>query len=316
MRVLVLGGTGFVGRALVRQLSAAGHEITVVSRRIERHRHLRLVQNLTLVEEAKLSDLVLRKLIHGQDAVINLIGVLHSSGRDSFHNIHVAMARRVAAACQVEGVCRLLHMSALGASADAPSEYLRSKAEAEVVVNSHGLKSTIFRPSVIFGAGDHFVNQFRKLLATLPMMGVVCPQAQLSPVWVEDVAAAFVNALEDKQSIGQVYELCGGRTYQMFELIGTIAEFSGSATRLMPLSDSMSKLMARIMGILPGKLFTLDNYHSLQVPSVCHPERLPANWQPKSLRSYLAQEIPPAKIRARYIKMRQQAGRHPVDRIA
>lgn len=315
MRVLVLGGTGFVGRAVVRQLSSAGHDITIVSRRIERNRDLRLIPNLTLVEEPKLSDLVLRKLVHGHDAVINLIGILHSSGRDNFHNIHVAMARRVASACQAETVCRLLHMSALGAIVDAPSEYLQSKAEAEVVVNSHGLKTTIFRPSVIFGENDSFINQFRSLLELTPMMGIVCPQSQLSPVWVEDVASAFVRALEDKQSIGQVYELCGGRTYRMFELIQTIAEATQSKTRLMPLSDGMSKLMAKVLGVLPGKLFTQDNYLSLQVPSVCRTEHQPPHWQPRSLRNYLMQDIAPMRARARYMKMRQQAGRHLADRV-
>jgi uncharacterized protein YbjT (DUF2867 family) len=315
VRVLVLGGTGFVGRALVRQLSTAGHEITLVSRRTERNRHLRLIPNLTLVEEPKLSDLVLRKLVQGQDAVINLIGILNPSGRDNFHNVHVAIARRVASACQAEAVCRLLHMSALGASTDAPSEYLQSKAEAEVVINSHGLKTTIFRPSVIFGNGDQFINKFNKLLNLTPALGVVCPQAQLSPVWVEDVARAFVKAVEDKTTIGQIYELCGGRTYNMFELVQAIAETSEQPTRLLPLSDRTSKLMAKILGVLPGKVFSYDNYLSLQVPSVCHKDHQPENWQPRSLRNYLMQELAPAKTRARYMKMRQQAGRDLADRV-
>jgi NADH dehydrogenase len=205
-------------------------------------------------------------------------------------------------------------MSALGANMDAPSEYLRSKAEAEVVINSHGLKTTIFRPSVIFGEGDNFINQFKTMLKLTPVMGAVCPQAQLSPVWVEDVARAMVEALHNKQTIGQVYELCGGRTYTMLELIKSVAESAQTHTKVFALSDRMSKFMAKILGALPGNLFTMDNYHSLQVASICDRERHPINWQPRSLRNYLAQEITPTKIRARYMKMRKQAGRYATDR--
>lgn len=316
MRVLVLGGTGFVGKALLHRLAADGHQLTVLSRRPERHRDVMLVPNVSLLEQDKLTDLHLRRHIQGHDAVINLIGVLHANGKDGFQQVHVGMARRVAAACQIEGVNRLLHMSALGVSQDAPSAYLRSKAEAETIVMGHGLQTTIFRPSVIFGEQDNFINQFRSLMALTPIMGVVCPHAILSPVWVEDVADVFAQALNNSETIGRTYELCGGRAYSMMELMQSVAEFSQINVRLLALPDRVSRFMARIMELAPTPLFTRDNYASLQVPSVCHSNNMSGlDWQPRSLRNYLSQVLAPNRIRDRYMEIRKIAGRNVGERI-
>ncbi len=315
MRVLVLGGTGFVGRALLRRLSHDGHQLTVLVRRPERHRDLLLIPNVTMVEVLHFSDLFLCKHIKGQDAVINLVGILHERGKATFEHVHVGLARKLVAACSVEGVTRLLHISALGATADAPSAYLRSKAEAQAVVQGAGLAVTTFAPSVIFGTGDHFVSTFHKMLSSLPVLGVVCPQAKLTPVWVEDVVEVMARALLDKASIGQHYELCGGRTYSMLELIRLIGEFVPSHTRLLPLSDRMSRIMARVMGLMPTPLFSMDNYYRLQVPSVCQ-SALPFDVQPKSLRSYLVQRLGDGLTRDRYTAMRESAGRNANERIS
>jgi NADH dehydrogenase len=314
MRVLVLGGTGFVGRALLRRLSQDGHQLTVLARRPERHRDLLLIPNVTMVETAHFSDLFLRKHIKGQDAVINLIGILHERGKSTFEHAHVGFAHKLVAACSVEGVTRLLQMSALGATRDAPSAYLRSKAEAQALVHGSGLDVTSFAPSVIFGRGDHFVSTFHQMLSVLPMMGVVCPHAKLTPIWLEDVVDVMARALLDKASIGQNIELCGSRTYSMLELIRLIGEFVPSHTRLLPLSDGMSRIMARVMGIMPTPLFSMDNYHSLQVPSVCHCV-LPYGIKPKSLRSYLVQTLGNGLIRDRYTAIREVAGRNADERV-
>jgi len=313
MRVLVLGGTGFVGRALLRRLSHDGHQVTVLVRRPERHRDLLLIPHVVLVEMVHLSDLFLRKHIKGQDAVINLIGILHERGKSTFEQAHVGVARKVVAACAVEGVARVLHMSALGATSDAPSAYLRSKSEAQAIMHKSGLDVTTFAPSVIFGEGDSFISTFYKMLSTLPVMGVVCPQAVLSPVWVEDVVEVMSRALLDKASVGQHYALCGGRAYSMLELIRLIGEFVPSHTRLIPLSDGMSRIMARVMGLMPTPLFSMDNYHGLQVPSVCQ-TALPFAIQPKSLRSYLVQKLSDGLMRDRYTAMREVAGRNANER--
>jgi uncharacterized protein YbjT (DUF2867 family) len=316
VRVLVLGGTGFVGKAVLHRLAADGHQLTVLSRRPERCRDVMLVPNVTLRAQDKLTDLHLRRHIKGHDAVINLIGILHPSGQDGFQQVHVGMARKVAAACQIEGVHRLLHMSALGVSQDAPSAYLKSKAEAEAIVMGHGLQTTIFRPSVIFGEQDNFINQFRRLMSLTPVMGVVCPQAVLSPVWVEDVADAFAQALNNPETIGRTYELCGGRAYSMMELMQSVAEFSQINVRLIALPDVVSRIMARIMEWTPSPMFTRDNYASLQVPSVCTMTDFSGlHWQPRSLRSYLSQVLAPNRIRDRYMDIRKAAGRNTGERV-
>lgn len=315
MRVLVLGGSGFVGRALMRQLSAQGHQLTVAVRRPERQRELRLIPNVSLLPLEHFSDLQLRKAVKGQDAVINLIGILHESGKTTFRSVHVDLVRKLAIACEVEGVKRLIHLSALGAAQDAPSRYLRSKAEAEALLVSTDLDVTLVRPSVIFGEGDKFINAFAALLSKTPIMPVVCPRSVLSPVWVEDVARVIVQALQDKASIGQTYEVCGGRAYTLMELWQLIAEMSGRNVDFMPLPDALSRLTARLMGLMPSPMMTFDNYLSLQVPSVCQ-QSLPFSIEARSLRSYALQVLTKGRVRQRYDDMRQVAGRDAVDRKA
>jgi len=314
MRVLVLGGSGFVGRALMRQLAAQDHQITVPVRRPERQRDLRLIPNVTLVPTEHLSDLQLRKLLRGHDAVINLIGILHESGKTTFRSVHIDLVRKLSIACEVEGVKRLIHISALGASETAPSRYLRSKAEAELVLSNSDLDVTILRPSVIFGEGDKFINQFAKIMSLTPVMPVVCPQSQLSPVWVEDVASVLVKSLSDKSSIGQTYELCGGTAYSLLGLWQLIAEMKQVKVDFIPLPDGVSRLMARVMGWMPSPLMTIDNYHSLQVPSLCQTE-MPFSLEARSLRSYAIQIFSKGRIRQRYDDMRQLAGRNASDRM-
>ncbi len=314
MRILILGGTGFVGRVLLHRLAQDGHHLTVLARHPERQRDLLLIPNLSLVETKHLSDLFLRKQLQGQDAVINLIGILHERGRTTFRQAHQDLARKLVAACSAEGVSRVLHVSALGASLDAPSAYLRSKAEAQAIMHNSALAVTTFAPSVIFGQNDHIVSTVQQMLSVLPVMGVVCPQAKLSPVWVGDVVDVMARALQDEASIGVRYELCGSRVYSMLELIRLIGEFVPSHTRLLPLSDGMSRMMARVMGLMPTPLFSMDNYHSLQVPSVCQ-SAFPFDIKTKSLRSYLLQSYSASRMRDRYTAMRERAGRDADERM-
>jgi uncharacterized protein YbjT (DUF2867 family) len=314
MRVLVLGGSGFVGRALLRQLSAQGHQLTVPVRRPERQRDLRLIPNVSVLPIEHFSDLQLRKLLRGHDAVINLVGILHESGKATFRSVHIDLVRKLAIACEVEGVKRLIHISALGASVDAPSRYLRSKAEAEAVLASSDLEITILRPSVMFGEGDNFINAFASLLSKTPLMPVVCPKSLLSPVWVEDVAKVISVALSHKSSIGQTYELCGERVYSLMELWQLIAEMRGCKVDFMALPDFLSRWTARLMGLMPTPMMTYDNYLSLQVPSVCH-QPMPFGFSAMSLRSYALQVLAKGRVRQRYDDMRQIAGRDVSDRI-
>jgi NADH dehydrogenase len=168
------------------------------------------------------------------------------------------------------GTTRLLHMSALNASAQAPSHYLRSKAAGEEAVRRSGLRGTVFRPSVIFGPRDSFVNRFATLLRLMPgIFPLACPDARLQPVCIDDVTQAFAHALTDERTVGQSYNLCGPVAYTLREIVTRIAGWTGRRVRIVGLGRALSYAQALVMEFAPGKPFSLDNFRSLQVDSVC-----------------------------------------------
>ena len=266
------GGTGFVGRHLADRLVALGHRLRIPTRHRERHKELLVLPAVELVETDLGDEAALRELLAGCDAVIHLVGILHEERPGDFRRVHVELPQRLLQAARECGVRRFLHMSALGADPAGPSQYLRSKGEGEEAVHRLAdprLPVTSFRPAVIFGPDDHFFNHFARLLRLAPVLPLPCPQARLAPVYVGDVVEAFVQALEDRRTFGQRYELCGPRAYTLEELVRYLAQVLGLRRRIWPLSDRLSRLQARILEHLPGRPFTLDNYRSLQRPSVC-----------------------------------------------
>ncbi len=168
--VLVVGGSGFIGRHLVAALAARGIRVTVPSRRRESAKHLILLPTVDVIEADVMAASALERLAAGQQAVINLVGTLHGP---NFSRVHVELPQAIVNACRAVGVKRLLHVSALGASPSAPSEYLRSKGVGEnAVLAAEDLEVTVFRPSVVFGPEDRFLNQFAAFLKFFPVMGV------------------------------------------------------------------------------------------------------------------------------------------------
>ena len=267
--VCVLGGTGFVGRHIVRLLCAQGVAVRVPTRSAGRLRQA-LASLPAEAVSADVHDVAqLAKLFAGVDAVINLVGILHEQGGQTFQCVHVELARRVIEAVRIAGVGRLLHMSALNAAPGGPSAYLRSKGEAEMLVQNSGLQTTIFRPSVIFGAGDSFLNMFAKLAKWAPIMPLACADAKFQPVWVENVAQVFVHSLNDAASIGQHYDLCGPQVYRLRELVMFAAACRGRYPLIVPLPDPVAYVQASVMEWLPVKLMTRDNFYSMQRDSVC-----------------------------------------------
>ncbi|MCB4810364.1 complex I NDUFA9 subunit family protein [Methylovorus menthalis] len=269
-QICVLGGSGFVGSAIVHRLSAAGYLVKVLTRRREASKHLILLPNVQVVECDVMDDQALRTHLTGCDGVINLIGILHESRKASFESMHAELPSRLVQLCVKLGVCRLLHMSALQAAPDAPSAYLRSKAkgEAAVLANADRLNVTIFRPSVIFGRNDSFLNLFASLVKLMPVVALAKPQARFQPIWVEDVAQAFANAIENADTFGQVYELGGPRVYTMKELILFVAFVLGKKRMVVGLNDKLSYLQAYALEKMPVKLMTRDNLSSMEVDSV------------------------------------------------
>ncbi len=272
MRVVILGGSGFVGHALAARLSDDGHGVRVLTRRRERHRELLVLPGLELVEGDVFQPPFLREQFSGFDAVINLVGILNESGRSGkgFARAHAELPERVVEAMRAAGSTRLLHMSALNASAQAPSHYLRSKAAGEEIVRRSGLRWSIFRPSVIFGPRDSFVNRFAALLRLMPgVFPLACPDARLQPVYIGDVAHAYAQALTDERTVGQSYNLCGPDAYTLREIVTRIAGWTGRRVRILGLNRTLSFAQAQVMEFAPGKPFSLDNFRSLQIDNVC-----------------------------------------------
>ena len=278
--VLVIGGSGFIGSHVVSLLAARGINVLVPTRRRERAKHLILLPTVDVVEADINAPGVLDDLVRGCDAVINLVGVLHSRpagvasdggnryGQD-FFLAHVELAQRIVSACRAAGVRRVLHMSALGASRDAPSEYLRSKgAGEEAALAADDLAVTVFRPSVVFGPDDRFLNLFATLVALTPALWLASPDARFQPVYVGDVAQAMVQSLDDSDAAGKRFDLCGPREYTLRELVEYVCRATGRRRLIIGLGPMLSSLQAWVLEKLPGKLVTRDNLRSMQVPSV------------------------------------------------
>lgn len=303
--VAVLGGSGFVGRHVCHALAAKGYRVRVATRDRERAKeHLILLPTAEVAVVDVHEPAQLAEFVSGTDAVINLVGVLHDGrGERGFQAAHVDLARKVVAACRDRGVRRLLHMSSLGAGPDAPSDYLRTKGEAEAIVRDAGLASTIFRPSVIFGPDDSFLNLFAQALKLLPAMALGSPGARFQPVFVEDVAAAFVKALADLGSHGKRYDLCGPRVYTLRELVEFTAATTGRRRPIIGLNDGLSYLQALVMEWMPVKLLTRDNYYSMKVDSVCDCP-FPFGITPAALEAVAPAWLGPVTPRTRYQKYR------------
>ena len=268
--VCVLGGSGFVGRHVCEHLTSAGYRVAAPTRNRERAKEdLILLPTVDVFTADVHDERALAEVIRRCDAVINLVGVLHDgSGRASFAEAHAGLARKVVAACRETGVRRLLHMSALNADRNGPSEYLRSKGEAEAIVRESGLDWTIFQPSVIFGPEDRFLNLFAELQKLFPVMALGSPNAQFQPVFVQDVAACFVESLKRLETFGRAYPLVGPKVYTLRELVAYVGELTGHRRPIAGLGKGLSGLQAAILEHMPGKLLTRDNVRSMTLPSV------------------------------------------------
>jgi NADH dehydrogenase len=269
--IVILGGAGFVGSNIVTKLDAAGYQIKVLSRRRESAKHLFLLPNVQVQECDVMDNYALKQALKGADAVINLIGILFENGKSTFETVHHQLPRRVAQMCEELHVKRLLHMSALQANIHAPSQYLKSKAAGEAAVSEFNKKLaiTIFKPSVVFGRHDAFINLFANLIKFLPVIALAKPNAKFQPIWVEDVAQCFVNALENTDTYDKSYELGGPNVYTLKQLVQTVMDILGKERPIIGLNDQLSMAQGFAMELMPIKLMTRDNVRSMQVDSVC-----------------------------------------------
>jgi len=315
-KVCILGGSGFVGRHIANRLSDERIEKVVLTRHRERNRHLLPIPNLQLVEADVHDDKQLLEYFDGCDAVINLVGVLNDSRKsgESFQDAHVELVRKIVGAAQRAGVKRYLHMSALGAGPDGPSRYQQTKGQGEAVAwKAHGehLAVTLFQPSVIFGPEDSFLNQFAMLLRLSPgIFPLPTPNARFKPVYVSDVAEAFVRALTDRDTFGRTYQLCGPRVYTLKSLVQYTAEVLDLNRHVWGLSDRLSRLQARILERVPGRPYTYDNYLSSIVDNVCSEDGLAElGIQPTAVEAVVPKYLGGRMPRDRYDEFRREARR-------
>ena len=269
-RLLILGGTGFVGRALCAQL-AQRHpdtEVVVPTRHAGQRRNLLALPDVQLVQADIHDEATLARLLQACDAAVNLVGILHGD-EARFRRAHAELPRKLVHACRIAGVRRIVHVSALGAAPDAPSRYLRSKAAGEAALQTSGLDVTILRPSVIFGEEDQFLNLFARLQPWAPLLPLAGAHARFQPVWVQDVARALLRCLEDPRTIGEVYELAGPRVYTLAELAQLAGRACGHERPVIALPGALARVQAGLMALLPGEpLMSGDNLDSMKVDNV------------------------------------------------
>ena len=273
LNICVLGGTGFVGSELVSQLAAAGHWVRVPTRALSHGRHLTVLPTVQLLAANVHEPRVLGELLADVDVVVNLVGILNDRRGARFRDVHVELVAKLIEEARIARVPRLLHMSSLGADATrAPSRYLRSKGQAETLVRSapQPLEWTIFRPSVIFGPGDSLTQRFVRLLGlSAGLLPLARARARFAPVYVEDVASACVRALRDRATFGQTFELCGPEVITLEQTVRAAAAAAGVKCRILPLPGVLGWLQALLLGLVPGKPFSLDNFRSLSLDSIC-----------------------------------------------
>ena len=271
---ILLGGSGFIGKQLAFAIANRGCRITIPCRRPHRNKALLVHPNIHVVEADVFAPDQLDDLCQNQQVMINLIGILHERKRGDFRRIHVEFIKTLVDACTRHNIKRVLHLSALGASqATGTSRYLRSKGEGENLIHTFGqkeLRVTSFQPSVVFGKNDQFINRFAGILPLcFGFFPLACGQSKFAPVYVGDLVEKIISAVDDKSTHSQRYTVCGPEVFSLQQILQLLVKTMGLSCRIVSLGKTMSKLQARVLQILPGKLFTMDNYRSMQTPSIC-----------------------------------------------
>jgi NADH dehydrogenase len=269
LQLVLLGGTGFVGRHLIARLVAQGHHVRVLSRNAALKPDVRVLPNVHVDTVDVHDPAALVRAFHGADAVINLVGILNEKGfgGKGFQRAHVRLTQNVIAACEQSGVTRLLQMSALNAGRG-ESHYLRTRGEAEAAVKASSLDWTIYQPSVIFGPGDGLFGRFASLLKLVPVLPLARASARFAPVYVGDVVRAMSETLSQPAAFRQMYELYGPQTLSLADIVRYTARQMGLLRWVIPLPDGLARLQAMLMDFVPGKPFSTDNYLSLKIDSV------------------------------------------------
>ncbi len=274
MKICILGGTGFVGRSLINALSKENYTFTVITRDFDKNKDLAIYPNLKLIQEDVYNEKRMLEVSKSHDVLINLIGILNEKGfrGKGFYLAHSKIARIILNVCKQNRIKRILHMSALNADPGGSSHYLRTKGEAESFLHTYGERFadvTSFRPSVIFGTEDSFINRFSDLLKFIPFVfPLACAQTRFAPVYVGDLVNFMKDSIDDVSSFNKKIDICGPKIYTLEESVKIVIEVKGYSTKVIPLNNALSKFQAVIMEFLPGKPFSIDNFNSCLVDSI------------------------------------------------
>ncbi|WP_118181958.1 complex I NDUFA9 subunit family protein [Paraburkholderia phosphatilytica] len=313
--IAVIGGSGFIGSHLVNALVEVGKNVRIATRRRNNARHLTLLP-VDVIETDIFDPVQLARFVEGADAVINLVGTLYGRRADpygpEFAKIHVELPTKIVSACEGKGVHRLVHVSAIGADPRGPSMYLRSKGDGERAVHaSAALASTIFRPSVLFGPEDQFLNRFAMLQRMFPLIPLAMPDAKFQPVFVGDVAKAIVNVLDLDAASGRTYELGGPGVYTLEQLVTFCGDVIGRHARIIRLPDALARMQAMTFEMAPGApLISRDNLDSMKTDSVLSGPLAPElDIQPASIETIAPVYLSAATGRSRFDAFRANAGR-------
>ena len=314
-RVVIVGGSGFIGSAIANRLCEAGVKVLIPTRRRSRAGHVLLLPNADVVETDVHDPAALARLFEDADAVINTVGVLHSRpgtpfGPD-FARAHVELPQKIVTACRTAGVARLVHISALGADANGPSEYQRSKAAGEHAIEAAGpdIAWTILRPSVVFGRGDSLLNLFADLARMFPVLPLTGASCRFQPVYVEDVAEAVYQSLTRPDAAGQTFELAGPTVYTLRQLVEYVSALIGKPRPVLGLPEGIGMVQARLMELAPQPLMSRDNVRSMRVDNVAHGDPLPYGLAATPLEAVAPGWLGDAGPRAFYYPFRRHARR-------
>ena len=309
--IAIFGASGFLGSSLVLALSQSNHNLKLFSRNKEKIK-LWTVNPHVQIFNLDLNNLAqIKKDLKKTDVVINLLGILHQSKKESFDNIHHIWPSHLAKVMKDLGIKRFLHVSALGASIKAPSLYLKSKALGESeLLKQKNLDITILRPSIIFGAKDNFINMFKILVKWLPVIALLSPNSKFQPIFIEDVSKILIKTLFDKKTYRKMYDLGGPDVYSLKDIIRLIIRSEKLTRIIIPLNKSLSYLFAFIMEMMPIKILTRDNWRSMEVDNVVNTKRgIPYRYSFEHLEHYLSNKKNRSPVRSKYDFYRTKSGR-------
>ncbi len=258
MKIFVTGATGFVGSEIVRQLHAEGRRLRLLVRDPESESAQEVASRFDaeLHVGNVLDSASLAGALNGMHAVIHLVGIISEFRQNTFENVHTTGTQNIVAAAQEAGVGRFIHMSSLGTRADALSRYHQSKWAAEEAVRQSDIDYTIFRPSVIYGLDDRFVNLFAKLIRFSPVIPVLAgDRARFQPVAVETVASAFVRSVAEPRSIGQTFDLCGPESLTLAQIVDEICRAMGRTRFKFRVPEGLARRQAAMLEFIYPRLF-------------------------------------------------------------